>query len=35
MMNKDEFRENLSKAKTAEEIYKIFDDEEKQYFEIV
>ncbi len=33
MMNKDEFRENLAKAKTAEEIYSLFDNEEKQYFE--
>jgi fructose PTS system EIIBC or EIIC component len=33
MMNKDEFRENLSKAKTAQEIYSLFENEEKQYFE--
>ncbi len=33
MMNKDEFRESLSKAKTAEEIYTLFENEEKQYFE--
>ena len=33
MMNKDEFRENLSKAKTAKEIYSLFENEEKQYFE--
>jgi fructose PTS system EIIBC or EIIC component len=33
MMNKDEFRENLSKAKTAQEIYSLFEEEEKQYFE--
>ncbi|MEK6553333.1 MAG: PTS sugar transporter subunit IIA [Bacteroidota bacterium] len=33
MMNKDEFRESLSKAKTAEEIYSLFENEEKQYFE--
>jgi fructose-specific phosphotransferase system IIA component len=33
MMNKDEFRESLSKAKTAEEIYLLFENEEKQYFE--
>ncbi len=33
MMNKDEFRESLSKAKTAGEIYSLFENEEKQYFE--
>lgn len=33
MMNKDEFRESLSKAKTAKEIYSLFENEEKQYFE--
>ncbi|NJD21279.1 MAG: PTS sugar transporter subunit IIA [Melioribacter sp.] len=33
MMNKDDFRESLSKAKTAEEIYLLFENEEKQYFE--
>jgi fructose PTS system EIIBC or EIIC component len=33
MMNKDEFRESLSKAKTAQEIYSLFENEEKQYFE--
>ncbi len=33
MMNKDEFRESLSKAKTAAEIYSLFENEEKQYFE--
>ncbi len=33
MMNKDEFRQNLSKAKTAQEIYSLFEEEEKQYFE--
>jgi fructose-specific phosphotransferase system IIA component len=33
MMNKDEFRENLSKAKTSKEIYSLFEAEEKQYFE--
>lgn len=33
MMNQDEFRENLAKASTAQEIFKLFDDEEKQYFE--
>ncbi|AFN73614.1 putative PTS IIA-like nitrogen-regulatory protein PtsN [Melioribacter roseus P3M-2] len=34
MMNNEEFRENLSKARTAEEIYNLFVEEEKQYFEI-
>ena len=34
MMNKDEFRENLMKAKTAQEIYDIFQEEENNYFEI-
>lgn len=33
MMNKDEFRESLGKAKTAQEIYSLFEEEEKQYFE--
>lgn len=33
MMNKDDFRESLSKAKTAGEIYSLFENEEKQYFE--
>ncbi len=33
MMNKDEFRESLANAKTAGEIYSIFENEEKQYFE--
>lgn len=33
MMNLDEFRENLANAKTAEEIYNLFESEEKQYFE--
>ncbi len=33
MMNIDEFRENLAKAATAEEIYSLFDEEEKKYFE--
>ena len=35
MMNKDEFRESLSHAKTATEIYSLFENEEKQYFENV
>ncbi|MBI9070558.1 MAG: PTS sugar transporter subunit IIA [Melioribacteraceae bacterium] len=34
MMNKDEFRAKLLGAKSSEEIYKIFDEEEKQYIEI-
>ncbi len=34
MMNKDEFRDNLSKAATVEEICKIFEEEEKNYLEI-
>lgn len=34
MMNKDEFRTSLLNAKTEEEIYSIFDEEEKKYFEI-
>lgn len=33
MMNKDEFRESLANAKTSEEIYSLFENEEKQYFE--
>ena len=33
MMNKDEFRESLANATTAEEIYSLFENEEKQYFE--
>ena len=35
MMNIDEFRENLAKATTAEELYSLFEEEEKQYFENV
>jgi len=34
MMNKDEFREKLMNAKSSEEIFKIFSDEEKLYFEM-
>jgi len=34
MMNKDEFRESLVSAKTVEDIYTLFDEEEKQYFEL-
>lgn len=33
MMNEDEFRENLANATTAEEIYNLFEQQEKQYFE--
>ena len=35
MMNKDEFREGLAKAKTAKEIYSFFEEEEKHYFDNV
>lgn len=34
MMNKEEFRESLLKAQTAEEMYNLFENEEKQYFEL-
>ena len=34
MMNKDEFREGLVSAKTVDEIFTMFDEEEKQYFEL-
>ena len=34
MMNKDEFRESLAKAATVDEIFTLFDEEEKQYFEM-
>ena len=34
MMNKDEFREALMQAKTPEEIYSVFEQEEKKYFEL-
>lgn len=34
MMNKDEFRENLLRADNPDEIYKIFQEEENNYFEI-
>ncbi len=34
MMNKDEFRDSLLQAKTAEEIYDVFEEEEEKYFEI-
>ncbi|MCX7874986.1 MAG: PTS sugar transporter subunit IIA [Melioribacteraceae bacterium] len=33
MMNLEEFRENLANATTAEEIYNLFEQEEKLYFE--
>jgi len=35
MMNKDEFRESLANAKTSEEIFQLFEQEEKQYFDAV
>ena len=35
MMNKDEFRESLANAKTSDEIYSLFEEEEKQYYETV
>ncbi len=34
MMNKDDFRANLFKAKTSEEILNIFKKEEENYFEV-
>ena len=34
MMNKDEFRESLLKAQTAEDIFNLFQEEEKNYLEI-
>ena len=34
MMNKDEFREKLFKAKSADEILEIFKKEEENYFEV-
>lgn len=34
MMNKDEFRNNLLQAATADELYTIFQEEENNYFEI-
>jgi len=34
MMNKEEFRESLANAKTADEIFDLFENEEKQYFEL-
>lgn len=34
MMNKDEFRQSLLKAKTSEEILDIFRKEEENYFEV-
>ena len=35
MMNKDEFRESLTNAKSPKEIYSLFEAEERQYFEAV
>ena len=35
MMNKDEFRESLTKANSPQEIYSLFENEEKQYSEAV
>jgi len=34
MMNKDEFREKLADASTADEIFEIFKEEEENYFDI-
>ncbi len=34
MMNKDEFREALLNAKSSDEIYNIFEEEEKKYIEL-
>lgn len=34
MMNKDEFRESLLKANSASDIFSIFDQEEKKYYEL-
>ncbi|MGE5681073.1 MAG: PTS sugar transporter subunit IIA [Bacillota bacterium] len=34
MMNKDEFRDSLMNAKTSDEIFSIFQEEENNYFEI-
>jgi fructose-specific phosphotransferase system IIA component len=34
MMNKDEFRESLATAATAEDIYRLFQEEEANYFDI-
>ncbi len=34
MMNKDEFREKLSKANSSEEIFELFRKEEENYFEV-
>ncbi len=35
MMNKDEFRESLANAKSSKEIFTLFEEEEKQYFEAI
>ncbi len=34
MMNKDGFRKKLLEAKTKEEIFEVFEEEEKSYFEL-
>ncbi len=34
MMNREEFRDSLANAKSVDEIYNLFETEEKQYFEI-
>lgn len=34
MMNKDPFRESLLNAKSPEEVYSIFQEEEKKYFDL-
>ena len=34
MMNKDEFREALLQAESSEEIFKLFEEEEKKYIEL-
>lgn len=33
MMNNDEFRKKLAKAESSEELYKLFEEEEKKYFD--
>jgi mannitol/fructose-specific phosphotransferase system IIA component (Ntr-type) len=34
MMNREEFRDSLANAKSVDEIYNLFEIEEKQYYEI-
>ncbi len=34
LMNKDDFRERLMEAKTAKEILKVFEEEEKEYSDV-